>query len=81
MKFDQDHRSDDVIDRRGRGGGGVSGAGIFALVPLLVRSPLGVGGALVVVALVVGVRGGVRHEAQPDGGLLESIGHGGTSRS
>lgn len=56
MKFDQGHRSDDVIDRRGRsGGGGGSRAGLFALVPLLVRSPLGIGGTLVVVALVVGV--------------------------
>ncbi len=42
MRFDKDYESPDVIDRRGeRGGGGGLGGGLFALLPLLLRSPFG----------------------------------------
>src|SRR5258706_4106051 len=51
MKFDQDHESEDVIDRRGEGGGRPQvGGGLLYLLPLLMRSKFGwliilVGGA------------------------------------
>lgn len=44
MRTDDDYQSPDVIDRRGEGGpafGGGAGAGIFALLPFLLRSPFG----------------------------------------
>ncbi|MFO0675782.1 MAG: neutral zinc metallopeptidase [Polyangiaceae bacterium] len=53
MRWDPGHQSDDVEDRRGeapvRGGGG----GLFGLFFLLARTPLGVGGALLVVGAIV----------------------------
>ncbi len=42
MRWDRDHESPDVIDRRGEGGGGPAiGGGLFYLLPLLMRSKLG----------------------------------------
>ncbi|MEZ4372230.1 MAG: neutral zinc metallopeptidase [Polyangiaceae bacterium] len=52
MRWDQNHRSSDVVDRRGQGGG----AGLLGLIPLLIRSPLGLVGTLIVVGLYVGYR-------------------------
>jgi len=43
MKWDEGHESPNVIDRRGQGGGGgIAGAGLFALAPLLLRHPAGI---------------------------------------
>jgi len=43
MRFDEDHQSPDVIDRRGEGGGGrgPSAAGILPFLPILLRSRFG----------------------------------------
>lgn len=53
MRWDQDHESPDVIDRRGEGGGGRGGISglVFGLAPLLLRSRAGV---VVLLLLVVG---------------------------
>jgi predicted metalloprotease len=55
MRFDQDHESPDIIDRRGepRGFGGGSGMGMLALLPLLGRSRFGWLIILVLVGLSV----------------------------
>lgn len=62
MRWERGHVSRDVIDRRGSGGGGGIG-GLFALMPFLIRSPLGWIGALVLIGgyfLLGGVGGGGR---------------------
>lgn len=45
MRWDEGHQSPDVIDRRGQGGGlgglGGGGGGLIALLPFLIRSPIG----------------------------------------
>src|ERR1041385_1407928 len=42
MRFDENHESDDVIDRRGEGGArGPSAAGILPFLPMLMRSRFG----------------------------------------
>ncbi len=53
MKWDRDHESPDVIDERGRGGGG----GFGLLGPLIsIGSRFGLGGVLVAVGLYVGAQ-------------------------
>ena len=57
MRWDPNHKSKDVIDRRGdgpaRGGfGGGGGNLILQLLPMLLRSRLGLGGTVVVVGLL-----------------------------
>ncbi len=47
MRWDRGHVSSDVIDRRGSRGGG--GPGLLGLIPLLIKSPLGLTGTLLVV--------------------------------
>jgi uncharacterized protein len=55
MRWDQEHESPDVIDRRGEGppggGGGGLGGALFALAPLLMRHPLGI---VILLVLLVG---------------------------
>lgn len=55
MRWDPNHESGDVEDRRGQGGGrgGIGAGGLFGLFFLLARSPLGIVGALVVVGGVL----------------------------
>lgn len=52
MRYDQDHESSDLIDERGRGGGGpqMAGSGLLGLLPLLLRFRFG----WVIIVLVVG---------------------------
>jgi predicted metalloprotease len=54
MRWDEDHESPDLIDRRGQsgGGGGVGGI-IFTLLPWLIRSPIGWLILLVLVGVMV----------------------------
>lgn len=61
MRYDRNHRSDDVIDRRGQGGGGGGGGGglLLQLLPLLLRSRFGWIGVVVCVVLYLWLgRGG-----------------------
>lgn len=52
MRWNQNHESPDVIDRRGQGGGGGAGlGGVLALLPFLGRSKIGIVVLIVVVAL------------------------------
>lgn len=58
MRFDQGHRSSDVIDRRGEGGGGSPAlGGLVGILPLLLRSRFGWVG--IIVLLLVAVGGGL----------------------
>jgi predicted metalloprotease len=53
MRYDQDHESSDLIDERGRSGGGgpqMAGSGLLGLLPLLLRFRFG----WVIIVLVVG---------------------------
>lgn len=60
MRWDADHESNDVIDRRGEGptGGGGGLGGLVAFAPLLLRSRFG--WIILLVLLVVGALGGLR---------------------
>ncbi|EYF07476.1 KPN_02809 family neutral zinc metallopeptidase [Chondromyces apiculatus] len=60
MRWDENHESPDVIDRRGEGGGGGPAlGGMFAFLPLLMRSRFGWVGLLVIIAVAMfgGLRG------------------------
>ena len=53
MKWDENHESPDVIDRRGEGGGGGGGgAGLLGLIPLVTRFRGGWIFALIIIAVV-----------------------------
>jgi predicted metalloprotease len=52
MRYDQDHESKDLIDERGQGGGTrLAGAGLFELLPLLLRFRFG----WVIIVIVLGL--------------------------
>ena len=59
MKWDEDHESPNVIDRRGEGGGGGGGAGLLGLIPLVTRFRGGWIFALIIIAVVA--FGGLGH--------------------
>jgi len=81
MRFDEDHESPDLLDRRGEGAPIEAGGGIFWLLPLLIRNPV----LLVVVLVIAGgvwlargafsgptPRGVPTHNAQPTQGVAKS---------
>src|SRR6187399_637372 len=70
MRWDQGHESPDVIDRRGQGGRSGGLGWIFALLPFLLRSPLG----WVVLVVLIGVTlfGGVIRRFLGDAGVETS---------
>jgi predicted metalloprotease len=71
MRWDQDHESPDLIDRRGEGGAGPNVGGLLWLIPWLLRTPFGWVVLLVVlgVAIFQGVRRGLYSgNAQNPGG-------------
>jgi predicted metalloprotease len=69
MRFDPDHRSSDLIDRRGEGPGGGGGL-LFTLLMLVARSRWGWAGVIVLLLGWAGFRllGGVTQQFQGEGG-------------
>src|SRR5688500_17161171 len=74
MRWDEGHQSPDIIDRRGQGApsGGIGGAGLLALLPLLGRSKYG--WIIMAVILVLSLAGGL-------GGIFGGGGGGETAQA
>jgi predicted metalloprotease len=71
MRWDRNHRSDDVLDQRGEGGGGPSAAGVGILFWLMSRFGLPgllVGGAILAVGYFMSPSAPEERQAVPPGG-------------
>lgn len=69
MRWNENHESPDVVDRRGQGGGGPGLGGLLALVPFLGRSKAGLVVLVVIVALsLFGGLGGILGRGDGDEG-------------
>lgn len=69
MRWNENHESPDVVDRRGQGGGGPGLGGLLALVPFLGRSKAGIVVLVVIVALsLFGGLGGILGRGDGDEG-------------
>lgn len=79
MRWDDNHESPDVIDRRGQGGGGFAGGGgLLALAPFLMRSPVGIVVLLVLVggSALVGMFGQGKGDTADQARVTQTTGAG-----
>jgi predicted metalloprotease len=73
MRFDEDHESPDIIDRRGERSSGIGGGGLLALAPLFFRGPVGIALGLVLVGvMILGGYFGVAHDEDEQVGITQT---------